>query len=78
MNIFDQSSRINLKKTCVQLGLALFFNNEEEYKRLYEEIKKMRIKIDEEVIQSMQKELDVEPKQTKHLLNINELRENQK
>lgn len=75
MNIFDPNSRNDLKKTCVQLGLALFFENTEEYEKIYTKIENMRKKINEEIIESMKKELNMEQLQPqKHLMTIDELK----
>lgn len=75
MNIFDPNSKNDLKKTCVQLGLALFFENTKEYEKLYNKIEDMRKQINEEIIESMKKELNVEMmKPQKHLMTVEELK----
>ena len=75
MNIFDQSTKLELKRTCLLLGLALYFENQEEYDILYNKIKEIRKQINDEILKSMQNELSIEPQEPiKHLMSIEEFK----
>lgn len=78
MFIFQETEKIKLKKKCLQLGLALFFEDSEEYDRLYVEIEDLRKEINNDVIKAMKQELNVEQRPTKHVMSIEELRATEK
>lgn len=57
MIIYDQESKKKIKQTCLELGLALYFNDNEKFERLSKEIKKLKKEMDALVLKTMREEL---------------------
>lgn len=69
MILYDQESKKKLKQTCLELGLALYFNDTEKFEKLSKEIKKLKEEMDALILKTMKEELISIP--TKRPLDLN-------